>query len=87
MIENETFQLDYERYSISNNLKELVKEFNIKSVLEAPAPGLKAMPSIYSLGFGEAGCEITLVNCHEKSKKVWKDFGIFLKKIASKFDA
>ncbi|HIH26007.1 methyltransferase domain-containing protein [Candidatus Woesearchaeota archaeon] len=73
MIENETFQLDYERYSISNNLKELVKEFNIKSVLEAPAPGLKAMPSIYSLGFGEVGCDVTLLNSHLDGIKAWKE--------------
>lgn len=71
-VENEPFQLDYERFSIAQNLKEMAKRYNIKAVLEAPAPGLKAMPSLYSLGFGEAGCEVTLVNPEPEGIEVWK---------------
>ncbi len=73
MTEKEPFQLDYERYSIAQNLKQLARELNIKTVLEAPAPGLKALPSIYSLGFAEAGCEVTLLNPEDEGLKVWKE--------------
>ena len=79
MVEREPFQLDYERYSISQNLKQLVKDYGIKTVLEAPAPGLKALPSLYSLGFGEAGCEVTLVNAEYYGIKVWKDLNFNIK--------
>src|SRR3989344_774150 len=72
-VENEPFQLDYERFSIAQNLKEIAKRYNIKTALEAPAPGLKAMPSLYSLCLGEAGCDVTLVNPEAEGVKVWKD--------------
>ena len=75
MVEVEAFGVDSERYALNKCLKRIQKKFDVKKVLEMPASGMKLMPSLYSLGFGEAGCEITLVNCHEKSKKVWKDFG------------
>lgn len=75
MAEIEAFGVDYERYALNKCLKRIKNKFNIKRVLEIPASGMKLMPSLYSLGLGEAGCEITLVNCHEKSKKIWMDFG------------
>jgi len=75
MIEKETFGVDYERYALGKLLKRLVKRYGIKKVLEIPSSGVKAMPSIYSLAFGEAGCEVTLVNVDKKSKKIWKDLG------------
>lgn len=75
MIEKEVFGLDYERYSLSKVIKKLVKKYKIKSVLEVPAGGVKAMPSIYSLGFGQAGCHVSLVNASKDAKSIWKPFG------------
>ncbi len=74
MIEKESFGLDYERYALGKLLKKFVKWYNINTVLEIPAAGVKAMPSIYSLAFGEAGCDVTLVNADKKSKEIWHDF-------------
>ncbi|HZX11917.1 MAG TPA: methyltransferase domain-containing protein [Candidatus Nanoarchaeia archaeon] len=76
MVEKEPFQLDYERYAINRGLRRIVKKYDIKSVLEVPAGGVKALPSLYSLGFAEAGCEVSLVNPSKKGLEVWDDLGL-----------
>lgn len=65
--------LDYERYALNKLFSRLVATHGIRSVLEIPAKGEKAMPSLYSLAFGEAGCDVTLVNAEPKSKWAWRD--------------
>jgi len=74
-VEIEGKGLDYERYALKKLFARLVEAHGIRDVLEIPAKGEKAMPSIYSLPFGEAGCKVTLVNAEEKSKRAWTDFG------------
>jgi hypothetical protein len=74
-VEIEGKGLDYERFAIKKLFARLVRDHEIRRVLEIPAKGEKAMPSIYSLPFGEAGCEVALVNAEEKSKRVWTEFG------------
>jgi len=54
----------------------MARRYEIKSVLEIPAGGERAMPSIYSLGFGLAGCRVTLVNGMEEFLYAWKKLGI-----------
>lgn len=73
MVEKEAFGVDYERYALGKLLKRAVRKYNIKKVLEIPASGVKAMPSIYSLAFGEIGCEVTLVNADNRIKKLWQE--------------
>jgi hypothetical protein len=75
MAELEGKGLDYERYALNRLFKKLVRRHGIRSVLEIPAKGEKAMPSIYSIGFAEAGCEVTLVNAEEKSRWAWEELG------------
>ncbi len=75
MAEIEGKGLDYERYALNKLFKRLVHTYGIRNVLEIPAKGEKAMPSIYSIAFGEAGCEVTLVNAEEKSKGAWQKLG------------
>ena len=75
MTEKEVFGVVYERFSLGEQLKKLVKKYDIKTVCEMPSHGAKAAPSLYSLGFGEAGCKVTLVNADNKSRKIWKDLG------------
>lgn len=53
--EIEVFGLDYERYALDQTLQDLVKKYGIRNALEIPAIGVKAMPSIYSIGLGLAG--------------------------------
>jgi len=73
--ENEGPWLDYERYALGKCLKRLVEKYKIKTVLEMPAHGVKAMPSLYSLSFGQAGCHVVLVNADEEAKKAWRELG------------
>jgi hypothetical protein len=74
-MEIEPFGLDYERYALRSLMIGLIKKRNIRTILELPAGGIKAMPSIYSLAFGEAGCEVTLANASSEGRKVWQDLG------------
>jgi hypothetical protein len=75
MAEMEGKGLDFERYALSKLFHDLVASCGIESVLEVPAKGEKAMPSIYSIAFAEAGCRVTLVNAEEKSDWAWKELG------------
>jgi hypothetical protein len=68
--------LDYERYALAKLFGKLVARHGIRSVLEIPAKGEKAMPSLYSLGFGQAGCEVTLVNAEPRSRWAWLAVGL-----------
>ena len=75
MIEVEGKGVDYERYALRKLFKALVSKYDIKRVLEIPAKGEKAMPSLYSLAFAEAGCVVHLINAEERSKRVWQELG------------
>jgi len=72
----EVWGLQYERFSLAEKQKKIAKKYSIKKVLEIPAYGEKAMPGIYSLGFAQAGCEVTVVNASQKTKKAWKQAGL-----------
>ena len=74
-IEKEVFGVIYERFSVGEKLQSFARKHGIKSVLEMPAWGAKAMPSIYSLGFGKVAKEITLVNGNQKYETEWKKIG------------
>lgn len=73
--EVEVFGVNYERFSVGKKLDKLAKKYHIKSVLEMPAHGAKAMPSIYSLGFAKEADTITLVNGNQKYKSEWQKIG------------
>jgi len=75
MAELEGKGLDYERYALNKLFRRLVRAHGFRSVLELPAKGEKAMPSIYSVALAEAGCEVTLVNAEEKSSWAWEELG------------
>jgi hypothetical protein len=68
--------LDYERYAMDKLFRRFVDRHAIESVLEIPAKGEKAMPSIYSLPFAAAGCRVTLVNAEPKSRWAWDELGL-----------
>jgi hypothetical protein len=75
MAEMEGKGLDYERFAMNKLFKRIVRERGLKSVLEIPARGEKAMPSIYSIALAEAGCDVTLINPEEKSRWAWNELG------------
>ena len=78
-IEIEGSGVDYERYAMNLLFKKFVNDYKINSVLELPAKGEKAMPSIYSLNFAQHGCDVTLVNHEKKSEWAWEKLGYDVK--------
>lgn len=73
--EVEVFGVSYERFSVGKKLNYLAEKYNIKSVLEMPAHGVKATPSIYSIGFADKVKRIALVNGVKKYSKEWEKLG------------
>lgn len=76
MKEIEAWGVTYERYALNKKLIDLVKRFSIQTVAEMPAHGAKAMPSIYSIGFGLAGAKVTLINGIDRYLSCWRTLGI-----------
>ena len=74
--EIEVFGVNYERFALGNLISKLCNELDIEKVAEIPAQGTKAMPSVYSLGFGMNHKNVTLVNGVEEYKKEWEKLGI-----------
>lgn len=74
--EVEVFGVTYDRYVLLQLHKVMTKDFGLKKVLEMPSHGAKAAGSLYSIGFGLAGCNVTLVNPEMEMMYGWKDLGI-----------
>jgi len=74
--EVEVFGVTYERFALAKLFSRLVSRYDLKTVLENPASGAKAMPSLYSLGFGKAGCQVTLVDADEEGTRLWSKVGL-----------
>lgn len=73
--EVEVFGVNYERFSVGKKLSKFATKYHIKTVLEMPAHGAKAMPSIYSIGFADKAEKITLVNGNKKYITEWEKVG------------
>ena len=71
--EVEVFGVTYDRYVLLQLHKALVKKLNLKTVVEMPSHGAKAAGSLYSIGFGLAGCQVTLVNPEMEMMGGWKE--------------
>lgn len=74
--EVEVFGVTYDRYILLNLHRILTRELGLKSIVEMPSHGAKAAGSLYSIGFGLAGCNVTLVNPEMDMMYGWKDLGI-----------
>lgn len=74
--EVEAWGVTYERYALGRKLIRLTKKYGIRTVAEIPAHGAKAMPSIYSIGFGLAGARITLINGFDTYGRCWNQAGL-----------
>lgn len=75
-VETEVFGVTYERYALQELCARLVEKLNLHSVIEMPASGAKAMPSLYSLGFALAGCQVALVNADPDAERLWYQLGL-----------
>jgi SAM-dependent methyltransferase len=76
MKEIEAWGVTYERYALGEELIKLKNQYSIQTVAEMPAHGAKAMPSIYSIGFGLAGANVTLINGFDTYRWCWKQLGL-----------
>ena len=74
--EREVFGITYDRLRLEKTFSKLVPEHGIKTALELPAGGAKAMPSIYSLGLARLGVKVTLFNPEEQGLAVWDRLGL-----------
>ncbi len=74
--EVEVFGVTYDRYVLLQLHKILAKQLNLRTVVEMPSHGAKAAGSLYSIGFGLAGCRVTLVNPELEMMAGWEELGI-----------
>ena len=74
--EVEVFGVTYDRYVLLQLQRILTENLELKSVVEMPSHGAKAAGSLYSIGFGLSGCEVTLVNPEEDMLPAWRRLGI-----------
>jgi hypothetical protein len=74
--EVEVFGVTYDRYVLLQLHRIMVKELELKTVVEMPSHGAKAAGSLYSIGFGLAGCNVTLVNPETEMMYRWDELGI-----------
>lgn len=74
--EVEVFGVTYDRYVLMQLHGILARERNIQNVVEMPSHGAKAAGSLYSIGFGRTGCQVTLVNPEMETMYGWAELGI-----------
>jgi hypothetical protein len=74
--EVEVFGVTYDRYVLLQLHKILTRDLNLKKVVEMPSHGAKAAGSVYSIGFGLAGCRVMLVNHEPEMMAGWEELGI-----------
>lgn len=74
--EREVFGVTYDRYVLLNLHSILVNSLNLKKIVEMPSHGAKAAGSLYSLGFGKAGADVTLVNPEVEMLSGWEETGL-----------
>ncbi len=74
--EVEVFGVTYDRYVLLQLHKQFAVDLDIKTVVEMPSHGAKAAGSLYSIGFGLAGCRVMLVNHEPEMMAGWEELGI-----------
>lgn len=75
-MEIEPYGVEYERYALQQLFKRLRRRYDIQSVVEIPATGAKAAPSLYSLGWALAGARVTLINGAPSIREHWNSIGL-----------
>jgi hypothetical protein len=75
-IEREPFGITYDRLRLDKTFKKLVRRHSLRTALELPAGGAKAMPGIYSLALARHGVDVTLFNPEDQGLAVWDRLGL-----------
>lgn len=74
--EIEVFGVTYDRYVLLQLHGLLTRSLGLRDIVEMPSHGAKAAGSLYSIGFGRAGCDVTLVNPELEMMYGWDELGI-----------
>jgi len=74
--EVEVFGVTYDRYVLLQLHRIITEQLKLKTVVEMPSHGAKAAGSLYSIGFGLAGCQVTLVNPEMEMMYGWEELEI-----------
>lgn len=74
--EVEVFGVTYDRYVLFQLQGILARTLEIRNIIEMPSHGAKAAGSLYSIGFGSAGCYVTLVNPESEMMYGWDKIGL-----------
>ena len=74
--EREVFGVTYDRYMLLQLHQQLTRQLELETVVEMPSHGAKAAGSLYSIGFGMAGCDVTLVNPEINMLSQWEEIRI-----------
>ena len=74
--EVEVFGVTYDRYVLLQLHQLMTRELVLRNIVEMPSHGAKAAGSLYSIGFGLAGCNVTLVNPEMEMMYGWDELGI-----------
>ena len=74
--EIEVFGVTYDRYVLLQLHRILTESLGLRSVVEMPSHGAKAAGSLYSIGFGLNGCDVTIVNPEIEMLGGWNQIGI-----------
>lgn len=74
--EVEVFGVTYDRYVLLHLHQLMRRELDLANIVEMPSHGAKAAGSLYSIGFGKAGCQVTLVNPEMDMLKGWTYLGM-----------
>jgi hypothetical protein len=74
--EVEVFGVTYDRYVLLQFHKTLVRDLRLRHIVEMPSHGAKAAGALYSIGFGLAGCRVTLVNPEMEMMAGWEALGL-----------
>lgn len=75
-VETEPFGITYDRMRLGKLLTRMVEERGIKTSLELPADGAKAMPGIYSLALARAGVNVHLFNPEDQALELYDRLGL-----------
>ena len=74
--EIEVFGVTYDRYVLLQLHRIMTHELKLENIAEMPSHGAKAAGSLYSIGFGLAGCSVTLANPEMEMMYGWEELGI-----------
>ena len=77
---NEGLGLVYERFVLNDFLLELVREYGVQDVLEAPLYGMAGVSGINSVILAQNGCQVTLADDHAERlqgvQRIWEELSL-----------